>query len=423
MTASARSPEGKRHSAQRKTSPPKTANISKKKKEQKSKGARATTRQQQKLRRAASRKTAAVPRSRKRQTSLARRPPRAPTQPSRRERVSALTRSSSNPLIAPQPHYAWESWQTFNPAAVLVEDRIHFFYRAIGYDGVSRIGYASSYDGFTLAERLTSPVFAHPTRGSAAVVRVSGSSGGSWSGAEDPRAVYIAEDDTIYLTYTACGESLGVGLTTISRADLLAKQWRWQPPRVISPPHETHKNWVIFPQRIRGQYAILTSLSPRVLVHYRPSMTFAQDEWIESVYTPQPLTEGWGAYIRGAGPPPLPTPYGWLLFYHAVARNAPGIYKLGALLLDYANPTVILRRAPQPILEPQEVYEWNGHKPGVVYATGAVILGSTLLLYYGAADTYVGVAYAPAASFLESLIQGGAPRLAYRRVQQRRAAQ
>ncbi|GIW68414.1 MAG: glycosidase [Candidatus Parcubacteria bacterium] len=304
-----------------------------------------------------------------------------------------------------------------------MEGRIHFFYRAIGYDGVSRIGYASSYDGFTLAERLTNPIFAHPTRGVSAEVTVSGSSGGSWSGAEDPRATYIAEDDTIYLTYTACGGGLGVGLTAISRADLLAKQWRWRAPRVISPPHETHKNWVIFPQRIRGQYAILTSLSPRVLIHYRPSMTFAPGEWIESVYALRSLREGWEAYIRGAGPPPLLTPYGWLLFYHAVAHNAPGVYKVGALLLDSTNPTIILRRAPQPVLEPLEVYEWNGYKPGVVYATGAVILGSTLLLYYGAADTYVGVAYAPIASFLDGLISGSAPRFAYRRVRQRSAIQ
>src|SRR3989338_10277232 len=87
-------------------------------------------------------------------------------------------------------------------------------------------------------------------------------SGGSWGGCEDPRIARVDEGDTIYITYTSCNGDLRVNLSSIKVKDFLNKNWNWSKPKAISPPGEVHKNWVIFPEKINGKYAILHSLSP-----------------------------------------------------------------------------------------------------------------------------------------------------------------
>src|SRR3990167_4378980 len=64
-----------------------------------------------------------------------------------------LEKFKENPIILPIKENDWESWQTFNPGAILLDEKVHFIYRAIGSDGVSRFGYASSRDGFKIDER------------------------------------------------------------------------------------------------------------------------------------------------------------------------------------------------------------------------------------------------------------------------------
>ena len=65
-----------------------------------------------------------------------------------------LKRFDGNPIIKSEPDHPWESHQTFNPGAIVLKDNIHLLYRAIGDDGISRLGYASSKDGFAIDERL-----------------------------------------------------------------------------------------------------------------------------------------------------------------------------------------------------------------------------------------------------------------------------
>src|SRR5258708_5076155 len=75
-----------------------------------------------------------------------------------RKTFKAFKRSSENPIINPT-RYSWESAAVFNPAAIIKDGRVHLFYRALGADGVSRIGYVSSPDGIHFDERLPYPVF------------------------------------------------------------------------------------------------------------------------------------------------------------------------------------------------------------------------------------------------------------------------
>jgi len=317
---------------------------------------------------------------------------------------------SGNPIISPKGENFWESNQTFNPGAVLIDDEVHFIYRAVGNDGISRFGKAKSRNGLIVNERVNFPVYQHQLirdlyTSSFRVQRFPSSnisSGGSFGGCEDPRIVRVGDENKIYMTYTAWDRGLRMAITSIKVKDFISGRWNWDMPRLISPPGEVHKNWVIFPEKIKGKYAILHSVNPEILVTYVDSLEFTG--YLKSYHDGEVKSEDfWEDRMRGAGPPPLKTNEGWLLFYHAIEKKDPGKYKLGAMLLDLKDPSKILYRSPGPILEPDKDYENSGFKPGVVYATGSVIKDDVVYIYYGAADSYVCVAYIGLKELMEIL--------------------
>lgn len=314
---------------------------------------------------------------------------------------ASLNRFDDNPIVVPKQENNWECWQTFNPGVILLNNKVHFLYRAMGEDGVSRLGYAVSSDGMTIDKRLSYPVYSHDNNKSFLNI-YSFLSGGSFQGAEDPRLVRVDDEDEIHLTYTACDGGLRVGLTSIKIDDFLDNEWNWSNPDLISPPGEVHKNWVIFPEKIDGQYAIIHSINPTVQIEYRDSLDFDEDEHIDSFYGGMEEDDRWDKLVRGVGSPPIRTDEGWLVLYHAMGEDK-SKYKVGAMLLDLDNPSKVLHRSSGPILEPEEHYENNGHKPGVVYASGAVVKDGKLLVYYGCSDNYIGVAHAPLDDFLNSI--------------------
>ena len=105
---------------------------------------------------------------------------------------------------------------------------------------------------------------------------------------------------------------------------------------------------------------------------------------------------GWDAGRVGAGAPPIRCPDGWLEIYHGSTKPAGdsgvGTYSAGALLLDLNEPHRIVRKSSEPILVPEADFERGGFVPNVVFPTGVVERGDTLLVYYGAADTACAVA-------------------------------
>ena len=314
-----------------------------------------------------------------------------------------LNRIENNPLISPNSQNNWESGQTFNPAVIHLDDRFHFLYRAIGDDGVSRLGYAVSETGLAISGRHPDPVFVHqinPLSGS--TFNYPNSSGGGIGGAEDPRLVRVGNENTIYMTYTAFDDRPRVGLSSISVKDFISGCWNWQPPIYISPPGQIHKNWLIFPEKIHGQYAILHAITPNICIEYFDDLNFSGDKKITRSFDPQQVSaqgSSWDKRLRGAGSPPLKTDYGWLMFYHSMN------YKIGVMLLDLNDPTKIIYRAKAPILESLAPYETDGFKPGIIYVSGAVIKDGTLYVYYGGADSYVCVATANLDQFLSELKQ------------------
>jgi predicted GH43/DUF377 family glycosyl hydrolase len=98
----------------------------------------------------------------------------------------------------------------------------------------------------------------------------------------------------------------------------------------------------------------------------------------------------WDSQKIGIAGPPIKTPKGWLLIYHGVSKTA--TYRLGAVLLDLKNPSIVLSRSVDTIFEPLQAYEKVGQVKNAVFSCGAVLRGDTIYIYYGGADTVVGVA-------------------------------
>jgi len=323
-------------------------------------------------------------------------------------RSTVFDRVAKNPILTPISSNDWESLAVFNCAALYLAGRVHLVYRAIGESGLSNFGYASSSDGIRVDKRSASPIYvSNPSHENAANTPRAFSqryqSGANWGGYEDPRLTQI--DDTIYMTYTAFDgvNPPGVALTSIRTKDFLKGNWNWRKPALISAPQQAHKNWVIFPQKINGKFAILHSLTPDIRIDYYDDLDFQESDYIASSYQSSGRDNWWDNCMRGVGSPPLKTEQGWLVLYHAMDKKDPDRYKVGAMLLDLNEPTKIIYRSPAPLLEPDARYENNGFKSGVVYTCGALIIGELLYVYYGGAYTVVCAAFIKLERLLEQL--------------------
>ncbi len=332
-----------------------------------------------------------------------------------------LEKHDNNPIISPDSFEninnvskneikKWTANGTFNPTAINLGEKIHLLFRAVGEDGISRIGYSDSLDGFNFDDTHCKPVFylkrSHFGRGHMKdkYDPVLYESGGSWGGCEDPRVTKI--DDRIYMIFNAFDgwDFIRVAYTSIKEKDFLNNNWDWDKPRLISPQGEINKNWVIFPEKINGKFAILHSLTPNIQIDYINRLEDLESgkAKIKSKYERKLKSKSWDTWIRGVGPSPLKTEDGWLVFYHAVTADETHKYKLGVLLLDLNDPTRIIARATAPILTPDMWYE-NDSKPGIVYACGAIIKGDSLYIYYGGGDKHVCVATASLKEFINNL--------------------
>ena len=258
----------------------------------------------------------------------------------------------------------------FNPAAVYLDKRVHILYRAIGEDGVSRLGYASSSDGYHIDERLPHPVF-EPANAKERY------------GCEDPRLTEM--EGKCIMTYTAYGDIYQIGLTTISIENMQNKKWDWE-ERFFPFPNIRNKNAVIFPRRVNDRYLMCHRLDPDIYIAYSDDLR----TWEDTSLLMRPRSGFWDCVKIGAAGPPIELDEGWLLVYHGV--DVKRTYRLGVTILDKENPERVVYRSKIPILEPTEDYERFGFVPNVVFSCGTILLDGQLLIYFGCADTVIGVA-------------------------------
>lgn len=119
----------------------------------------------------------------------------------------------------------------------------------------------------------------------------------------------------------------------------------------------------------------------------------------------------WDSHKIGLTAPLIETPEGWLMIYHGVRQTDAGnIYRCGLALFDSDMRRCRLR-GDTWVLGPQELYERVGDVPNVVFPCGYTLApdGDTLALYYGAADTAIGLATGSVRALLEWLQRHGQP--------------
>lgn len=301
--------------------------------------------------------------------------------------------SNEKEMIAPIKEHAWESKATFNPAALYLQGKVHLLYRAMSEDNTSVLGYAVSRDGLTVDHRTPEPVYIPREP-------FEQKSEPNWnSGCEDPRLTKIGSK--IYMCYTAYSGKgpPRVALTSILERDFLEQKWRWAKPVLISPPDIDDKDATIFPEKIRGKYVIIHRSGEDMDLSYHDHLDFDGKTWLEEYRWISPRKGMWDSRKVGVSAPPIKTKRGWLILYHGISDDD-GYYRVGAILTDLQDPTKIIARSDDSILEPRFPFEKNGQVSNVVFPCGAIIKNDTLFVYYGGADQVVGVATMPLPALL-----------------------
>ncbi|MHB8059782.1 MAG: glycoside hydrolase family 130 protein, partial [Gaiellaceae bacterium] len=206
----------------------------------------------------------------------------------------------------------------------------------------------------------------------------------------DPRVVWI--EDRYYVTWCNCyhGPTIGVGWTKDFESF-------HQYENAFLP---FNRNGVLFPRKIDGNFAMLSRPSDNghtpfgeIFYSESPDLTY----WGKHRHVMAPVENSWQATKVGGGPVPIETSEGWLLIYHGVLTSCNGfVYSASVALLDLEKPWKVIARAKPYVISPQTLYECVGDVPNVVFPCAALCDAETgrLAIYYGAADTVTGLAFA-----------------------------
>lgn len=303
--------------------------------------------------------------------------------------------SNEKEIIKPNKNHSWEAKATYNPAAIYLDGQVHLLYRAQSDDNTSVLGYAFSKNGLNIDYRSSEPVYIPRESFEQKLVP------GGNSGCEDPRLTQIG--NKIYMCYTAFdgANPPRVALTSIKVKDFLNKKWNWTKPVLISPPVFDDKDAGIFPEKILGKYAVIHRSGNDIGISLHDHLNFDGKSWLEEYRWFGPRPGFWDSKKVGLAAPPLKTKAGWLILYHGVSEN--NVYRVGAILASLRNPANIIARTDESIFEPRHDYEKIGQIPNVVFPCGAVIISDEVFMYYGGADTVVGVAKIKLSKLLEIL--------------------
>ena len=208
----------------------------------------------------------------------------------------------------------------------------------------------------------------------------------------DPRVTFI--EDRYWITWCNGyhGPTIGIGYT------FDFKEF-YQCENAFLP---FNRNGVLFPKKINGKYAMLSRPSDNghtpfgdIYISYSPDMKYWGEHRCVMNVTPFEKS-AWQCTKIGAGPVPILTNEGWLLFYHGVINTCNGFrYSIGAAILDKNQPDKVKYRSQPYLLAPAELYEMTGDVPNVIFPCAALHSEKEdkLALYYGAADTVTSVAF------------------------------
>jgi beta-1,4-mannooligosaccharide/beta-1,4-mannosyl-N-acetylglucosamine phosphorylase len=208
--------------------------------------------------------------------------------------------------------------------------------------------------------------------------------------AYDPRLVKI--EGRYYITWCddMHGASIGLGRTTDFKQFI----------RMPNPLMPFNRNGVLFPRKIRGKYHLLSRPSDSGHTPFGDMFLSESPDlihWGNHRFVMGSGGPGWWQGTKiGAGPVPIETNEGWLLFYHGVSTTCNGfVYSFGAVILDLEDPGRVLYRTRDYLLTPEKEYETSGFVPNVVFPCANLFDADTgrIAIYYGAADTYTAIAF------------------------------
>lgn len=341
--------------------------------------------------------------------------------------IGPWVRASEGPVITPRPESVfddplsgkpvhWEALHTFNPAAVVRDGKVYVLYRAEDNSGemkigmhVSRLGLAVSDDGVHFQRRVE-PVF-YPDKDAQADREHPG-------GVEDPRIVE-AEDGTYVMTYTQWSrkrQAYTVGIATSKDLAHWTKQGpafagasggRYDALRYKSAGILTRRAGErLIAAKINGRYFMYwgeikvgIATSPD-LIHWTPVEDNSGNPVVLLEARPGKSDSG----FPETGPPAVLTERGIVLLYNAKNATddtrdkslAAGAYSVQVALFSATDPAKLLARTEQPVFKPERPFEQSGqYAAGTTFAEGLVLFKRKWWMYYGCADSFVGVAVAP----------------------------
>ena len=205
----------------------------------------------------------------------------------------------------------------------------------------------------------------------------------------DPRVVWL--EDRYYVTWCNGyhGPTIGIGYTFDFNEFIFLEN-------ALLP---FNRNGVLFPRKIGGKYLMLNRPSDNghtpfgdIYLSQSPDLI----HWGMHRFV-MGTKGGWQSTKIGAGPVPIETPEGWLLFYHGVITSCNGfVYSFGAALLDLDQPWKVIARGGPYLLSPQMQYECVGDVPNVAFPCATLYDQPTgrIAIYYGGADTVTALAFA-----------------------------
>ncbi len=216
----------------------------------------------------------------------------------------------------------------------------------------------------------------------------------------DPRVVFI--EDRYYITWCNGYQykpTIGIAYTYDFRTF-------YQLENAFLP---FNRNGVLFPRKINGNFAMLSRPSdnghtPFGDIYYSqsPDMIF----WGKHRHVMGP-SNSWESTKVGAGPVPIETSEGWLVFYHGVLTSCNGfVYSFSAALLDKEEPWKPIKRGKEYLISPQKIYECVGDVPNVTFPCANIVDAQTgrIAIYYGCADTCTSLCFTTVDNVIDYLM-------------------
>lgn len=207
--------------------------------------------------------------------------------------------------------------------------------------------------------------------------------------AYDPRLIKV--EDTYYAIW--CQDMYGAAIGMAKTNDFKTFT------RIENPFLPYNRNAVLFPRKLNGNFVMLSRPCDNghtafgdIFVSESPDMVY----WGKHRHVMGKSDNWWESLKIGGGAAPIETDKGWLIFYHGVVNTCNGyVYSVGAAILDIDQPSKVLHRCSRYVLTPEEWYEERGFVPNVCFPCCTLHDSATgrIALYYGCADSYVGVAY------------------------------